>query len=76
MFASFSMREYGFAITEHDPYRPWMVLSSEHRTIKLPDGHDFFAWAHKQWPAPQCPLSSTPVSSPRRGTTELLRAPS
>ena len=32
------MREYGFTITEHDPDRPWMVLVSEHRTIKLPDG--------------------------------------
>ena len=32
------MREYGFTITEHDPDRPWMVLASEHRTIKLPDG--------------------------------------
>lgn len=40
------MREYGFAVTEHDPDRPWMVLASEHRTIKLPDGRPFFAWAH------------------------------
>jgi hypothetical protein len=38
------MREYGFTITEHDPDRPWMVLASEHRTIKLPDGLQFFAW--------------------------------
>ena len=29
------VREYGFTITEHDPERPWMVLSSEHGTIKL-----------------------------------------
>ena len=28
-----------------------MVLASEHRTIKLPDGLDFFARAHQQWPA-------------------------
>ncbi|HYB25859.1 MAG TPA: hypothetical protein VEF89_04535 [Solirubrobacteraceae bacterium] len=48
------VREYGFTITEHDPERPWMVLSSEHRTIKLPDGFDFFAWARRQWPPPQC----------------------
>ena len=39
------VREYGFTITEHDPDRPWMVLSSEHHTIKLPDGMNFFAWA-------------------------------
>jgi hypothetical protein len=23
-----------------------MVLASEHRKIKLPDGRDFFAWDH------------------------------
>ena len=47
------LHEYGFTITEHDPDRPWMVLASEHRTIKLPDGVDFFALAHGQWPAPR-----------------------
>jgi len=47
------MREYRFTITEHDPDRPWIVLSSEHRTIKLPDGREFFAWAREQWPAPR-----------------------
>jgi hypothetical protein len=47
------MCEYGFTITEHDPDRPWMVLSSEHRTIKLPDGLEFFAWARERWPAPR-----------------------
>jgi hypothetical protein len=30
-------------IWDDDPDRPWMVLSSEHRTIKLPDGLEFFA---------------------------------
>jgi hypothetical protein len=39
------MRKCSSTITEHDPQRPWMVLSSEHRTIKLPDGRDFFVWA-------------------------------
>jgi hypothetical protein len=45
------MREYGFTVTEHDPHRPWMVLSSEHRTVKLPDGVEFFSWAREQWPS-------------------------
>ena len=58
MFAH--MREYGFTITEHDPDRPWMVLASEHRTIKLPDGLDFFAWAHEQWPAPRWSVELDP----------------
>jgi hypothetical protein len=60
------MREYGFTITEHDPDRPWMVLSSEHRTIKLPDGMDFLTWAREQWPAPRWSVQVDPWElSPR-----------
>jgi len=44
------MREYGFTITEHNPDRPWMVLASEHRTIKLPDGLDFFTQSRRGSP--------------------------
>jgi hypothetical protein len=63
-----SMREYGFTITEHDPERPWRVLSSEHRTVKLPDGRDFFAWAREQWPAPRWSVQLDPWQvSPRLG---------
>ena len=29
-----------------------MVLSSEHQTIKLPNGVSFFEWAAEHWPAP------------------------
>jgi hypothetical protein len=54
------VREYGFTITEHDPERPWMVLSSEHRTIKLPHGRDFFTWAREQWPAPHWSVQLDP----------------
>jgi hypothetical protein len=56
-------REYRFTITEHDPERPWMVLSSEHRTIKLPDGRDFFAWAHDQWPGATLERSARPLAA-------------
>ena len=54
------VREYAYTITEHDPDRPWMVLGSEHRKIKLPDGLDFFAWAHDQWPAPRWSVELDP----------------
>ena len=54
------MREYGFTITEHDPDRPWIVLATEHRTTKLPDGRDFFAWAHEQQPAPRWSVEPDP----------------
>lgn len=63
---SIAMREYGFTITEHDPERPWMVLSSEHRTIKLPDGMDFSSWARDHWPAPRWSVQVDPWElSPR-----------
>lgn len=61
------MREYGFTITEHDPDRPWMVLSSEHREIKLPDGQNFFAWAHEHWPEPRWSIDLDPFDlAPRK----------
>ncbi len=37
-----------------------MVLASEHRTIKLPNGMDFFAWAHEQRPAPRWSVELDP----------------
>lgn len=44
---------------------PWTVLLSEHRTIKRPDGVNFCAWAHEQWPAPRWSVSSIRGSSRR-----------
>jgi hypothetical protein len=38
------LREYGFALTEHDPDRPCLVLGREHRTIMLPYGLCFSRW--------------------------------
>ena len=57
------MREYGFTITEHDPDRPWMVLSSEHRTIELPDGVAFFRWARERWPVPRWERRAGPLAA-------------
>jgi hypothetical protein len=42
--------EYRFTLTEHDSECPWIVVSTQHRTIELPDGSDFFAWARERWP--------------------------
>lgn len=54
------MRKYSFTIPEHDAERPWIVLSSEHRTIELPDGRDFFGWAREQWPSPRWSVELDP----------------
>ena len=48
-----------------------MILASEHRTIKLPDGLDFFARAHQQWPASRWSVELDPGKSPRRGGDDL-----
>jgi len=45
--------DYSFTVTEHDPRRPWIVLSSEHRTVTLEGDTSFFAWAAEHWPAPR-----------------------
>ena len=54
------MREYSFTITERDPDRPWIVVGSEHRTIKLPEETQFFAWARDQWPSPRWSVELDP----------------
>jgi hypothetical protein len=41
------------AIPEHDPERPWLVVSREQRTFTLDDGVSFFEWAHEHWQAPR-----------------------
>lgn len=60
------VREYSFTITEHDADRPWIVVSSQRRMIKLPDGRDFFTWAHEQWPAPRWSVQLDPWQLARR----------
>ena len=56
----FAMRDFGFSIIEHDPDRPWMVLSTQHRTVKFPDHLAFFAWAAEHWPAPRWTVQLDP----------------
>ena len=64
------MREYGFRITEYDPERPWVVRSSQHRTVELPDGVDFYAWARDRWPAPHWTVELDPWQLSPRFTQE------
>jgi hypothetical protein len=51
---------YGFTLTDHDPNRPWIVLSREHRTVTLEDGVAFFEWAHERWPSPRWTVELDP----------------
>jgi hypothetical protein len=54
------MPNYGFQLTEHDPDRPWIVLSSEHRTVEIEEGVGFHAWASERWPAPRWTVELDP----------------
>jgi hypothetical protein len=65
--------EYGFTTTEHDPNRPWMVISIEHRIIKLPDGVSFSGWPAPRWPASRRSVELGPWRlAPQRGRSERL----
>jgi hypothetical protein len=60
-------REYGFTVTEHDPDRPWVVLGSEHHTVTLDDGLEFFKWSSQSWPRSRWTVELDPWQlSPRR----------
>jgi hypothetical protein len=40
--------------------RPWIVVSSEHRTVTLEDRAAFFSYAHEHWPAPRWTVTLDP----------------
>jgi hypothetical protein len=52
--------EYCYALTEHDPDRPWLVVGQQHRIVTLEDDANFFEWAHKEWPAPRWSVQLDP----------------
>ena len=52
--------EYAYTLTEHDTDRPWIVLGTEHRTVVLEDGADFYSWARQQWPSPRWTVQLDP----------------
>ena len=54
------MREYRFTLTEHDRKRPWIVRSTEHRTVMLDEEASFFEWASAHWPAPRWKVELDP----------------
>ena len=44
------MTAYSYKLTEHDPERPWIVLSTARDSVELPEGQDFYAWAKERYP--------------------------
>jgi len=44
------MLEYRYNVTEYDPERPWIVLSSSRGQVALADHDSFYEWAQEHWP--------------------------
>jgi hypothetical protein len=44
------MAAYSCQLVEYDALRPWIVLSTQHRTVDLPDGADFDRRARARFP--------------------------
>ena len=61
------MPEYSLTVTDHDQEQLWLVVDSEHRTVTLEDGENFFSWAHQRWPSPRWNVELDPgqLSAPR-----------
>jgi hypothetical protein len=56
----FSLPEYRYTVTEHDPEKPWLVLGSSRGAVTLGDAASFFEWAAEHWPAPQWSVELDP----------------
>ena len=44
------MTAYNFILREYDPDQPWVLVSTGHESIELPDDEDFNAWAQTRYP--------------------------
>jgi len=56
------VREYGYTLSEYATDRPWVVLSSEHRTVVLADDANVLQWAAEHWPRPRWSVQLDPWS--------------
>ena len=54
------MPMFRFTATEHDPERPWIVLSQDRCTVTLDDGRSFFEWAREEFPPPRWSVELDP----------------
>jgi hypothetical protein len=52
--------EIGYFVAEHDPQRPWIVLSIGRRTVQLDDVRAFGEWAAREWPSSRFSVTPHP----------------
>jgi hypothetical protein len=61
------MRRYGFQVTEHDEHRPWLIVSSRHEDVELPDDAAFYSWIAERYPTSRYSIDPDPwTMSPNR----------
>lgn len=41
---------FEYELIAYDPERPWIIVSTEQRSVDKPDHKTFFAWAARTWP--------------------------
>jgi hypothetical protein len=55
------VRTYSYALTEHDPDRPWFVTGEIRRlTVELDESTNFFDWARRERPPPRYEVTLDP----------------
>jgi hypothetical protein len=66
------MPRYSFTVAEHDPVKPWLVISSEHHRIELEPRVKFHDWARERWPEDRFTVQLDPwQDSPGQAVTKL-----
>ncbi len=50
---TFVSRTYSYALTEHDPNRPWIIRDQQQRAVELEDDENFFEFAAREHPSPR-----------------------
>jgi hypothetical protein len=53
---------FSYTVTEYDPKKPWLAISTSRRQVELDDAHSFVHWAHERWPAPRYTVQLDPWS--------------
>jgi hypothetical protein len=54
------MPDYGYTLSSHDPERPWLVVSIEHRPSRSTKGVDFRQWARDNYSEPRWRVEADP----------------
>jgi hypothetical protein len=57
----FVTRAWSYTLTEHNPAKPWLIVSVRRgMTVELEEHVNFFTWAAETWPPPQFSVELDP----------------